>query len=114
LKQKREARTFDVHRYLDTAGLVVGSGMTLTGLKVQLVPLALVLLLSGLAIGIPSLRSVLPPGTLRLKAGLPAAIVAIGLVSLAFFGGEAFLPVTLISIRCQNTIITGIALTSAS
>jgi len=88
--------------------------MTLTGLQVQLVPLALVLLLSGLAIGIPSLRYVLPPGTLRVKAGLPAAIVTIGLLSLAFFGGEAFLPLTLISIRGQNTIIAGIALTAAT
>ena len=114
LKKKREARTFDVHRFLATAGLVVGAGMTLTGLQVQLVPLALVLLLSGLAIGIPSLRYVLPPGTLRVKAGLPAAIVTIGLLSLAFFGGEAFLPLTLISIRGQNTIIAGIALTAAT
>ncbi len=88
--------------------------MTLTGLQVQLVPLALVLLLSGLAIGIPSLRYVLPPGTLRVKAGLPAAIVTIGLLSLAFFGGEAFLPLTLISIRGQNTIMAGIALTAAT
>src|SRR5437762_1798388 len=114
LKKKREARTFDVHRFLATAGLVVGAGMTLTGLQVQLVPLALVLLLSGLAIGIPSLRYVLPPGTLRVKAGLPAAIATIGLLSVAFFGGEAFLPLTLISIRGQNTIIAGIALTAAT
>jgi len=113
-KKVREARTFDVHRLLATAGLVAGAGMTLTGLQVQSVPLALVLLLCGLAIGIPSLRYVLPPGTLRVKAGLPAAIVTIGLLSLAFFGGEAFLPLTLISIRGQNTIIAGIALTAAT
>jgi MFS family permease len=114
LKKNKEARKLDVHRILATAGLVVGAGMTLTGLQVQLVPLVLVLLLSGLAIGIPSLRYVLPPGTLRVKAGLPAAIVTMGLLSLAFFGGEAFLPLTLISIRGQNTIIAGIALTAAT
>jgi len=114
LKKKREARTFDVRRLLATAGLVAGAGMALTGLQVQSVPLALVLLLSGLAIGVPSLRYVLPPGTLRAKAGLPAAIVTIGLLSIAFFGAEAFLPLTLISIRGQNTIIAGIALTAAT
>lgn len=114
LKKKREARRYDVHRLLATAGLVVGAGMTLTGLQVQSVPLALALLLFGLAIGIPSLRYVLPPGTLRVKAGLPAAIVTLGLLSIAFFGGEAFLPLTLISIRGQNTIIAGIALTAAT
>src|SRR5436190_11485876 len=80
LKKKREARTFDIRRLLATAGLVVGAGMTLTGLQVQSVPIALVLLLCGLALGIPSLRYVLPPGTLRIKAGLPAAIVTLGLL----------------------------------
>src|SRR5437764_1277178 len=114
LKKKREARRYDVRRLLATAGLVVGAGMTLTGLQVQSVPLALALLLFGLAIGIPSLRYVLPPGTLRVKAGLPAAIVTLGLLSIAFFGGEAFLPLTLISIRGQNTIIAGIAFTAAT
>jgi MFS family permease len=114
LKKKKEARTYDARRLFATAGLVVGAGMTLTGLQVQAVPLALALLLFGLAIGIPSLRYVLPPGTLRVKAGLPAAIVTLGLLSLAFFGGEAFLPLTLISIRGQNTIIAGIALTAAT
>jgi MFS family permease len=113
-KKVRKARTFNVYRLLATAGLVVGAGMTLTGLQVQSIPLALVLLLCGLAIGIPSLRYVLPPGTLRVKAGLPAAIVTLGLLSIAFFGAEAFLPLTLISIRSQNTIIAGIALTAAT
>jgi MFS family permease len=113
-KEVREARSLDVHRLLATAGLVAGAGMTLTGLQVQSIPLALVLILLGLAIGIPSLRYVVPPGTLRVKAGLPAAIATIGLLSVAFFGGEAFLPLTLISIRGQSTIIAGIALTAAT
>src|SRR6266487_5245637 len=88
-KEVRVARTFDVRRSLATTGLVAGAGMTLAGLQVQSIPLALVLILPGLAIGIPSLRAVLPAGTLRVKAGLPAAIATIGLLSVAFFGGEA-------------------------
>jgi MFS family permease len=113
-KEVRVARSLDFHRLLATAGLVAGAGMTLAGLQVQSIPVALVLILSGLAIGILSLRYVLPAGTLRVKAGLPAAIATIGLLSVAFFGGEAFLPLTLISIRGQNTIIAGIALTAAT
>ena len=113
-KEVRVARSLDFHRLLATAGLVAGAGMTLAGLQVQSIPLALVLILPGLAIGILSLRYVLPAGTLRVKAGLPAAIATIGLLSVAFFGGEAFLPLTLISIRGQNTIIAGIALTAAT
>jgi MFS family permease len=93
---------------------VIGAGMILTGLQVQSIPIASVLILPGLAIGIPSLRYLLPPGTLRVKAGLPAAIAAMGLLSLAYFGGEAFLPLTLVSIRGQSTIIAGITLTAAT
>jgi MFS family permease len=114
LKKKRATRIYDIRRLLATAGLVIGAGMTLTGLQVQSLPLALALLVFGLAIGIPSLRYVLPTGTLRVKAGLPAAIVTMGLISIAFFGAEAFLPFTLISIRGQNTILAGIALTAAT
>jgi MFS family permease len=109
-----KTRSLDFHRLLATAGLVAGAGMTLAGLQVQSIPIALVLILPGLVIGISSLRYVLPPGTLRIKAGLPAAIATMGLLSLAYFGGEAFLPLTLVSIRGQNTIIAGIALTAAT
>jgi MFS family permease len=109
-----KTRSLDFHRLLATAGLVAGAGLTLAGLQVQSIPFALVLILTGLTIGIPSLRYVLPPGTLRVKAGLPAAIATMGLLSLSYFGGEAFLPLTLVSIRGQNTIFAGIALTAAT
>src|SRR3989475_933738 len=66
-KEVRVARSWDFHRLLATTGLVAGAGMTLTGLQVPSIPLALVLILPGLVIGIPSLRSILPAGTLRVK-----------------------------------------------
>ncbi len=107
-------RSLNLPRLLATAGLVAGSGMVLTGLQVQSTAIAILLIVAGLAIGIPSLRHLLPPGTLRVKAGLPAAIATMGLLSLGYFGGEAFLPLTLVSIRGQNTTIAGIALTAAT
>lgn len=109
-----KTRSLSLPRLLATAGLLAGAGMTLIGLQSQSIPLALVLILPGLAIGIPSLRYVLPPGTLRVKAGLPAAIATMGLLSIAYFGGEAFLPLTLVSIRGESTIFAGIALTAAT
>jgi MFS family permease len=114
LTPSSKTRSLDIPRLLATAGLVVGAGMFLIGLQSQFILFALVLILSGLAIGIPSLHYVLPPGTLRVKAGLPAAIATMGLLSIAFFGGEAFLPLTLVSIRGQSTIFAGIALTAAT
>jgi MFS family permease len=81
---------------------------------VQSIPIAIVLTLSGLAVGILSLHRILPAGTLQAKAGMPAAIATMGFLSMAFFGGDAFLPLTLISIRGQNTLVAGVALTAAT
>jgi len=93
---------------------VIGAGMTLAGLQIPSIPLAILLTLPGLAIGIPSLYRILPAGTLRAKAGLPAALATMGLLSLGFFGGDAFLPLTLISMRGQSTLFAGAALTAAT
>lgn len=106
--------SWNLHRLLAAFGLVIGTTMALAGLQVQFIPIAIVLTLSGLLVGIFSLHRILPTGTLTAKAGMPAAIATIGLLSLAYFGGEAFLPLTLTSIRGQNTLVAGIALTAAS
>lgn len=106
--------SLNLHRLLAIFGLVIGAGMILTGLQMQSILVAALLVLPGLAVGIASLRDVLPPGTLRAKAGMPAAIATIGFLSLAYFGGEAFLPLTLISLRGQSTILAGVALTAAT
>ena len=81
----------NLQRLLAAVGLVIGAGMTLAGLQIQPVPLAIVVTLSGLAVGIPSLHRILPGGTLKAKAGLPAAIAAMvssvwaSLVQMLFF-----------------------------
>jgi MFS family permease len=105
---------FDAPRLIAAIGLVIGTGMTLAGLQVGFIPVATVLVLVGLIMGVLSLRRLLPPGTLRAKAGMPAAIATMGLLSMAFFGGDAFLPLTLISIRGQSTILAGVTLTAAT
>ena len=69
-------------------GLVAGQGaldrLPLVGLAV-------------LAVTVAPLTRLLPAGTLRGKRGLPAAVLTRGLVAGAFFGGEAFLPLLLVS-----------------
>jgi MFS family permease len=114
LAPSRTSGSWDLHRLLAAVGLVIGIGITLAGLQVQSIPIAIVLTLSGLVVGILSLHRILPVGTLKAKAGMPAAIATMGFLSMAYFGGEAFLPLTLISIRGQNTLIAGVALTTAT
>lgn len=106
--------SWNLPRLLAAIGLVIGSGLTLAGLQIPSLPLAIVVALVGLAVGIPSLHRILPAGTLQAKAGLPAAIATMGLLSLGFFGADAFLPLTLISIRGQNTLFAGAALTAST
>ena len=106
--------SWNLPRLFAAVGLVIGAGMTLGGLQVPSLPLAIAVTLAGLAIGTPSLHRILPSGTLQAKAGLPAAIATMGLLSLGFFGADAFLPLTLISIRGQNTLFAGAALTAST
>jgi len=108
------AASWNLYRLFAAIGLVIGAGMTLTGLQVPSVFLTIIITLLGLTVGILSLHRILPAGTLTGKVGMPAAIATMGLLSMAFFGGDAFLPLTLISIRAQSTLIAGAALTAAT
>jgi MFS family permease len=68
----------------------------------------------GVLVALPALRRLLPVGTLRARPGLPATIASVGLLSAAFFGAEAFLPLTLTDVRGQSTMMAGIALSAAT
>ena len=68
----------------------------------------------GGAIAFPALTRLLPAGTLSGRRGLPAAVATVGLLGFAFFGAEAFVPLSLIEVRGQSTMVSGIALTAAT
>ncbi len=114
LAPSRSTGSWDLRRLFAALGLVIGAGLTLSGLQAPSLLLTLVMTLPGLVLGTLSLYRVLPKGTLKAKAGMPAAIATMGILSLAFFGGDAFLPLTLISIRGQSTLVAGAALTAAT
>ncbi|GAA3015441.1 MFS transporter [Actinokineospora diospyrosa] len=67
--------------------------------------------LGGLALLIPALRTLLPQGTLRGRPGLPKVILARGLFAGAFFGVEAFVPLTLTSVHGLSPALAGLPLT---
>ncbi|NTU79717.1 MAG: MFS transporter [Chloroflexales bacterium] len=86
-----------------TAGL--GAGTPLVG-----VPLAA----AGAAVALPALRRLMPAGTLRAAPGLPAAVALMGLLNMAFFGVDAFVPLALSAVRGQSAAFTGLALTAGT
>jgi predicted MFS family arabinose efflux permease len=114
------------------AQLAIGAGMLLTGLgwqdrlrleqplslplTIDLPPLlvALVLVAVGLVVALPAIWYLLPPGTLRAAAGLPAAVAAMALLNLGFFGVDAFVPLALVDLRGQTILFASIALTGGT
>jgi MFS family permease len=94
--------------------LAAGMALFLTGLGQSRLYLAAPSIVVGLAIAWVALPAVLPPGTLRAKPGLPAAIATMGLLNLAFFGVDAFVPLALTDVRHTSTAFAGLALTAGT
>ena len=103
-----------VSRLRPALQLSAGAGMVVGGLALRFLPAAVALVIAGTAISLPALRRLMPEGTLRAAPGLPAAVACIGLFSAAFFGAEAFLPLTLNEVRNQSPTVAGLALTAAT
>ena len=90
--------------------LALGAGallMALTSFEWWTPPLAI----GGLAVLIPALRHILPPGSLTARRGLPAAVAAAFLLSFAFFGVDGFVPLLLQRVRGQSVAVAGFVVT---
>lgn len=94
--------------------LAAGVLLTLAGLDSRQPLLLVVLGVLGLALAVPALRRLLPAGTLRAARGLPAAVAALALVNLAFFGVDSFVPLALTEVRGQTVTFAGLALTTGT
>lgn len=56
----------------------------------------------------------LPPGTMRLRRGLPTVVAMRGILAGAFFGTEAFLPLLLVAERGLSATLAGLSLTGGA
>ena len=93
--------------------LAAGGALVLLALTARALPAAGLLVVGAMA-ALPGLRHLMPDGTLRARPGLPAAIAAMGVVSVAFFGAETLLPLFLTVFRGQSGTVAGLALSGAS
>lgn len=94
--------------------LALGVGVALAGAGLDQVLPAAVLIGGGIAVALPALRRLMPPGTLTARPGLPASLITRGLLTFTFFGFEAFLPLGLTELRGQSLAQAGLALTAAA
>jgi len=70
--------------------------------------------LAGLALVALALPRLMPPGTLRLRRGLPSVVVVRGLYTAAFFGAETYVPLALHEEKGLSLTAAGIALTGGA
>ena len=108
------------HRIADGAGTAAGAGLFLAGLT-QLSGgglagpgLGALLILAGAGLGIPLLRRLLPAGTLAGRPGLPATILARGVLTFAFFGADAYVTLTITTVRHHSSALAGLAVTGST
>ena len=94
--------------------LALGTGLLLSGLGQADLRIAVGLVVVGLAVGGPALARLMPPGTLRAAAGIPAAILTQLLLNLGFTGVEAFSPLALVEVRGKSVLFASLALTLVS
>ncbi|MEX1103281.1 MAG: MFS transporter [Dehalococcoidia bacterium] len=100
---------------MPTAVLVAaGAGMFLAGLTVASPWLSPPLLVGGAIVAVPALRRLMPAGTFRAGRGLPATVLGIGALNLAFFGTDAFVPFMLTEVRDQSTVFVGAIFTAST
>ncbi len=101
-------------RGLDALRVAVGTGLVLGALTSTELLAAVALLIAGVAVGLGPLRRLLPPGTLSARRGLPVAVLSRGLLTFAFFGTDAFVPLTVTSVRGRTTGVASIVVTAAT
>jgi hypothetical protein len=93
--------------------LMVGAGFVFTSFTI-VEWWALGMLAAGLAIGLPALSHIVPPGTWRAAPGLPATAISAFLLSMGFLAVDAFLTLMLVQIRGLSLAEAGAAVTIAT
>jgi MFS family permease len=91
--------------------LIAGTAAVLAAVGGLPLPAALALVAVGAPLAVAAFLRLVPPGTLRLAPGIPAAVAAKGLLTFAFFGADAYVSLTLEDVRGQRTWVAGVALT---
>jgi predicted MFS family arabinose efflux permease len=105
------------HRLGDGIRVATGAALMLAGLTLAstgTILAGLALIVAGVLAGLPALRRLVPAGTLTARPGLPATICVRGMLTFAFFGADAYVTLTITTVRHHSTVVAGLALTGAT
>jgi MFS family permease len=104
----------ELSRLRDAILLSVGTAVLLAGFgRPELIAL-FGLAAIGLVVLLPAFRRLSPPGTLRAKPGIAAAVASVILLTLGFFGFEFFIPLAITDLRHQSALMAGLPLTASA
>jgi MFS family permease len=104
----------DPDRRREALLVALGAGLVLGGTSSRSIFVAVPLVIAGALVGVPAFTKLMPGGTLRLRSGMPAAVALRGVLTFAFFGTDAYVTLTLTSLRGTSATLAGIALTAAT
>ncbi|HEU5419631.1 MAG TPA: MFS transporter [Streptosporangiaceae bacterium] len=107
------------HRVFDGLGAAAGATLLLAGLTTLSgsgtgLVVGVILAAAGLALGIPVLRRLLPPGALRARPGLPVTVLSRGVITFAFFGADAYVTLVITTVRHYPPALAGVAVTAGT
>jgi hypothetical protein len=103
-----------VDRRVPALVVTVGAGLLLAGVGAHSILVAIPLVVIGGALAVPAFVRLVPPGTLRVASGLPAAVAIRGVLTFAFFGVDAYVSLALTELHHTSTTLAGVALTAAT
>ena len=101
-------------RIRDAILAAAGIGAFVTALQFRNLVAATGGAVAGLAIGIPSLRRLLPSGVNRAVRGLPAIVLCRMLATAAFLGADSFIPLAADRIHGSSPTVQGFVIIGAS
>ena len=101
----------DLRRLVAALAAAAGAGLLVAGLGAGSPLLKVAGAILGVAILLPTYRWLTPPGTLRLAAGVPAAILLRGLMTFSFFAADAYIALLLQTWRGTPLALTGVVFT---
>jgi MFS family permease len=104
----------DGRRLRDAAVLVGGVALVFGGLKAGAPVLVAALAGAGAVVAAWAFLRLVPPGTVRLVPGMPAAVAARGILTFAFFGTDAYVSLAVTDGHGAPTWVAGLALTGAT
>jgi len=109
-----QRRRANAERLALAVAATVGAGVMLAGFQLRTTAAIVAVSGTGLTVTVAAFRRIVPAGTLRARAGVPAVIAVRGLLTASFFGAEVYVTLALTDLRATSVGFAGFVLGASS